>query len=91
MVIDNVIADDAMHLVQTARQADYGTPEENLGRIASLWSAYLGADVSSGDVAAMMTLVKISRMKAGYKRDNTVDGVAYLLLADMFGRYDGGK
>jgi hypothetical protein len=89
MVIDTAIAEDAARLIQADRQADYGTPEENLGRISALWSAYLGTEVYPEDVSAMMVLLKISRMKAGYKRDNTVDGVAYLLLADMFGRYGG--
>jgi len=91
MVIDPGIAGDAVRLVNTDRQEEYGTPQENLGRIAALWSCYLGTKVSEEDVAILMALLKISRMKAGYKRDNTVDGVAYLLLADMFGRYDGGK
>ncbi len=89
MVIDTTIAEDAARMVQTDRQADYGTPEQNLGRISALWSAFLGTEIYPEDVSAMMVLVKLSRMKAGYKRDNTVDGVAYLLLADMFGRYSG--
>jgi hypothetical protein len=89
MVIDPVIATEAAQLVQEDRQADYGTPQENLGRIAGLWAAYLGCKVTAEDVSVMMALVKIGRMKGRYKRDNTVDGVAYLLLADMFGRYGG--
>jgi len=41
------------------------------------------------DVALMMVLVKISRSKAGYARDNAVDGVAYFLIHDSLARYDG--
>jgi hypothetical protein len=87
--IDPTIAVDAIRLVENDRQKAYGTPKQNLGRIALLWSAYTGTDISDEDVAVMMSLVKIARMRGSYKRDNAVDGVAYLLIADSFGRYDG--
>lgn len=87
--IDPTIAVDAIRLVESDRQKAYGTPKENLGRIAALWSAYTGTTISAEDVAVMMTLVKIGRMRGSYRRDNAVDGVAYLLIADSFGRYDG--
>ena len=90
-MVDVTILNDAVQLVNEDRQKDYGNPQENLGRISKLWSAYTGSELSPEDVAIMMALVKISRTKGCYKRDNAVDGVAYLLLADMFGRYDGGK
>jgi hypothetical protein len=91
MVIDTTVLNDAVKLVMGDRKDAYGSPEDNLSRIAGLWSAYLGAAVTAEDVCNMMALVKISRGKATYKKDNAVDGVAYLLLADMFGRYDGSK
>lgn len=90
-MVDPTVAVDAIRLVDGDRQSAYGTPEENLGRIAGLWEAYLKTPVTPEDVAAMMVLVKISRMKGSYKRDNTVDGIGYLLLADSFGRYNGDK
>jgi hypothetical protein len=49
----------------------------------------LALTISEENVSAMMVLLKLSRTRGGYKRDNSVDGVAYLLLADMFGRYRG--
>jgi len=91
MVVDTTILDQAAKLVNGDRREAYGPPEDNLYRIACLWSAYLGYEVTAEDVCNMLVLVKMSRGKATYKKDNSVDGVAYLLLADMFGRYDGNK
>ena len=91
MVIDDTILSEVQKLVHVDRQKAYGKPEDNLWRIAGLWSAYLDTEVTAEDVCNMMTMLKISRTRATYKRDNSVDGIAYLLLADMFGRYDATK
>jgi|31_taG_2_1085359.scaffolds.fasta_scaffold23151_2 hypothetical protein len=88
---DPTIAVDALRLVDEDRQEKYGNYDENLSRIAEMWSGFLGTDISAMDVALMMVLVKISRSKAGYARDNAVDGVAYFLIHDSLARYDGGK
>lgn len=81
-MVDVTVANDAIRLVSEDRNEQYGSPEENLGRIAEMWSGYLGHAVTAMDVALMMVLVKISRSKAGYARDNAVDGVAYFLIHD---------
>ncbi len=47
-MIDGRIASEAVELVHGDRQDSYGSPRDNLGRIAGMWSAYLGADVSDG-------------------------------------------
>ena len=88
MVIDPTVAVDAIRLVDEDRQEAYGPPEENLQRIADMWSGYLSVPVTKEDVSLMMVLLKISRCKAGYTRDNTVDGVAYFLLHDSMARYN---
>ena len=88
MVIDPTVAVDAIRLVDEDRQEAYGPPEENLQRIAEMWSGYLNTPVTKEDVSLMMVLLKISRCKAGYTRDNTVDGVAYFLLHDSMARYN---
>lgn len=88
--IDPTIAVEAIRLVDEDRQDQYGPPDENLERIAKLWSNYLNVPVSAMDVALMMVLLKISRTKAGYARDNAVDGVAYFLIYDSMARYDNG-
>lgn len=87
--VDPTVAVDAINLVGGDRQDKYGSYDENLSRIAALWSSYLGADIDAMDVSLMMVLLKISRSKAGYARDNAVDGVAYFLMHDSLARYDG--
>jgi hypothetical protein len=81
-VIDVSLLKEAAALVNGERQAAYGSPQDNLGRIAGMWSAYLSTPVSASDVAAMMVLVKVARSVNAYKRDNYVDAIGYLLLAE---------
>lgn len=85
-MIDVTVANEAVRLVAEDRNDTYGPPEENLQRIADLWSGYLGHGVTKEDVALMMVLLKISRSKAGYSRDNSVDGVAYFLIHDSMAK-----
>ena len=63
----------AEHMVNGDREHDYGTPEDNFKTIAGLWSAYIGKEISSLDVAMLMALMKIARIKAGTKPDSFVD------------------
>lgn len=88
MSIDPTVAVEAIRLVEDDRNDSYGPPEENIRRIADMWTGYLGFPVTAEDVALMMVLVKISRSKAGYSRDNAVDGVAYFLIHDSMARYE---
>lgn len=81
-MLDKSILTEAADLVAQDRQAQYGAPRVNLGRIAALWSAYLDSPVSASDVAQMMALVKIARSKHTYKRDNYTDAIGYILLAE---------
>lgn len=74
------VLDIAKTYVTNDRQATHGKPEDTFGRIAELWSAYLGewADIKPHDVAAMMALLKIARIAANPKNDdNWVDGAGY--------------
>jgi hypothetical protein len=87
-MVDPTVAVDAIRLVEEDRQEQYGPPDENLQRIAELWAGYLNTPVTKEDVSLMMVLLKISRCKAGYSRDNAVDGVAYFLLHDSMARYN---
>lgn len=88
MTTDPTIAVEALRLVDEDRWESYGDYDESCTRIAKLWSAYLGKDLNAMDVALMMVLLKISRAKSGYSRDNAVDGVAYFLIHDSLARYD---
>ena len=55
------------------RQSDYGTPEDNFNRIGKLWSAYMDIEFTSKDVAIMMALLKVARIKAGNSIDSAID------------------
>ena len=63
------------------RAEHYGDPRPNMERIAGLWSAYLGTEVTAHDAAQMMVLVKISRSKVSKHDDNYVDQVGYSEIA----------
>jgi hypothetical protein len=78
------IVNEALQLIHGDRQEAYGDAKENNSRIAALWSAYLGLNVTAVDVAKMMVLLKLSRSRQRYHKDNYVDAVAYLLLAEDF-------
>ena len=67
----------AEHMVNGDREHDYGTPEDNFKTIAGLWSVYLGKEISSLDVAMLMALMKIARIKVGTKPDSFVDLAGY--------------
>lgn len=64
------------------RESDHGKPENNFQAIADLWSAYTGRDFSAVDVAVMMALLKIARIKTGGKRaDSFIDLAGYAACA----------
>ena len=72
------ILQDAEKCVCGKREQDYGTPENNFMRIANLWSAYTGHNYSDVDVAMMMALLKIARIKSGTSTvDSFVDLAGY--------------
>lgn len=64
------------------REQDYGAPEDNFSRIALLWSAYTGHSYTAEDVAIMMALLKIARIKTGTGTiDSFVDLAGYAACA----------
>ena len=72
------ILDAADHCVNGERDEQYGTPESSFDEIARLWTAYLGYHFTPVDVAVMMVLLKIARIKTGHgKMDNWVDLAGY--------------
>lgn len=73
------ILDVAKHTITTEKVDTYGCLENNFKTIASFWSVYKGVDFSENDVAIMMTLLKIARMKTGKVHlDNYVDAIGYI-------------
>jgi hypothetical protein len=75
------VLETALTLLNGPRQEQYGAPAESLRRIAALWSAYLGVDVSGKDVALLMALLKICREGYRHKPDNLIDAAGYIALA----------
>lgn len=63
------------------RAEHYGDPRPNMERIAGLWSAYLGTEVTAHDASQMMVLVKISRSKVSKHDDNYTDQIGYSEIA----------
>lgn len=72
------ILHEAEHCICGQREQDYGSPEDNFGIIAKLWSDYTGTFITSLDVAMMMCLLKIARIKnGGGTGDSFVDLCGY--------------
>jgi DNA-binding transcriptional regulator GbsR (MarR family) len=67
-------------LINGDRQDHYGTPQDNFGTTAEMWTAYLGRDISPADVCHMMALLKIARLKRGPHRDSSIDACGYMAL-----------
>lgn len=68
----------AESLVNGDRNVDYGDPNDDFKRTANMWEAYLGVAIDSYDVAAMMAMLKISRIRwSPTKKDNWVDLAGY--------------
>lgn len=72
----------AQEIVCNDREDDYGKPEDNFELIADLWSAYKDVEFSPKDVAMMMALLKVARIKTGkHKDDNFIDLAGYAACA----------
>ena len=73
------ILDLAKTYVTQDRAATHGNAERNFGLIAVYWSAHLDANVTAADVAVMMTLLKLARLKSNIGNlENWTDGCGYL-------------
>ena len=76
------ILDTAKEYVTKDRAATHGDAASNFGLISSYWSAHLDTNVTATDVAVMMTLFKLARMKSNPAHiDNAIDAAAYAALA----------
>ena len=72
------ILETAKRYVCNDRNNQYGAPEDSFKAIADLWAGYLGAEISAKDVAAMMVLFKMARVRTGAgKSDNWIDAAGY--------------
>lgn len=76
------ILDTAKRIVTGDREKQYGSPEDNFSVVARFWSTYAGREFTPVDVAMMMTLLKVARIKTGhYKADSYIDACGYLACA----------
>ena len=90
------ILDTAKQYVTKDRDATHGDMEDNFDSIAELWQIYFNNewDFTSTDVAVMMTLLKIARLKSNKSNPDTwVDACGYMAcggeLAIKKGKDDG--
>ncbi len=73
-----LILNEAAIIVMKDRNVDYGSAEDNFASIAKMWSGYKSVEFSAHDVAAMMILMKVSRVKTSpSKKDHWVDIAGY--------------
>ena len=63
------VLEAAAKIVCGERQTNYGKPENSFRQIAELWRAYLHIAITPTDVAMMMSLLKIARIKTGTATD----------------------
>ena len=73
------ILEAAKQAVTVDRAATHGDAERNFGLTATYWSAHLDAEVTPEDVAVMMTLLKLARIRSNPAHvDSWTDGCGYL-------------
>lgn len=78
------VLDTAKNCVTGKREQDYGSPEDNFSTIGLLWSAYYENRIIflPKDVAMMMALLKVARIKTGKgTEDSFVDLAGYAACA----------
>lgn len=72
------VLNSAKEIVLGGRDAEYGGPEDSFKTIANLWSAYRGESYSAADVALMLAMLKIARLKTNpTHRDSWIDLAGY--------------
>lgn len=76
---------EAHSLVNGDRQNQYGPPDQDFRRTASMWSALFGHRFKPSDVALAMVALKLSRQTHQQKRDNWVDIAGYAHCGNVCG------
>lgn len=70
---------EAAKIIAGDRDRQYGAPEDNLGRIAAIWSVLFAREVTAADVAMAMVGLKMARYAAnsGFQPDTWIDIAGY--------------
>lgn len=70
---------EAARIIAGERDVQYGSPEDNLGRIAGIWTVLFGREFTAEDVAMAMVGLKLARYasKSGFQPDTWVDIAGY--------------
>lgn len=72
------ILEEAARIVTGNREKEYGETLKNFTHISNMWTTYLGCTVKPEDVANMMILLKMARLKSNSKhKDSWVDIAGY--------------
>lgn len=79
ITVRQFILDEAKAAITGEREDAYGGPEQSFTTIAKFWSAYLDHFIETQDVAAMLALLKLARIKhsEGMHKDSWVDLAGY--------------
>ena len=83
------IIQNAGRAVENVKAKEHGDKKENFKVISELWESYLNVTVTKEDVAMLMALMKIGRMKtksAPHNDDNFIDAIGYLAIAGEFSK-----
>lgn len=75
------ILEAARQCVCGEREQEYGKPENNFALVGKLWEVYTGQPFSAKDVAMMLALLKVARIKTGVKGDSFIDLAGYAACA----------
>ena len=72
------ILEAATQAVTVDRAATHGNAEDGFALIAAYWSSHLDVNVTATDVAVMMCLLKLARIKANPSHpDSFIDVAGY--------------
>jgi hypothetical protein len=77
------VLEEAQEIVHGPRRQAYGHPRDNFHRIALMWSAILGMDVTERQVGLCMIATKVARDAHAPKRDNLVDCAGYAATIEL--------
>ncbi len=85
-MLDHKLTSDAIAAIHGPRAETHGDFGDTLTRIAQMWTAYLKTDITPGDAAKMLVLMKLARSRNRYNRDHYLDSIGYILIAEALDR-----